>query len=156
MVVSIGHLQSAEPIKLHPANPHYLMFRGKPTVLISSAEHYGAVINLDFDYDVYLNEMGSKSMNQTRVFSGSFREVPGSFGISDNTLAPARERYLCPGKRSDTPGFAHGGNKFDLTQFDPAYFARLKDFLTKAGGKGVVVEYVFFGPGKSNMKKGYP
>lgn len=139
-----GAAQCAEPIKVHPANPHYLMFRGKPTLLISSAEHYGAVINLDFDYDIYLKELGSKSMNQTRVFSGAFREVPGSFGISDNTLAPAPNRYLSPWARSATPGFAHGGNKFDLTKYDPEYFARLKDFLAKAGAQGVVVEYVFF------------
>ena len=45
---------SAAPIKLHPANPHYYLFNGKPTVLITSAEHYGAVINKDFDYVAYL------------------------------------------------------------------------------------------------------
>jgi hypothetical protein len=27
------------PIALHPDNPHYFLFRGKPTVLITSAEH---------------------------------------------------------------------------------------------------------------------
>ena len=38
-----------KPISLHPDNPHYFLFRGKPTVLITSGEHYGAVLNLDFD-----------------------------------------------------------------------------------------------------------
>jgi len=28
-------------IKVHPANPHYYLFRGRPTILITSAEHYG-------------------------------------------------------------------------------------------------------------------
>lgn len=42
--------QSNNPISLHPENPHYFLFRDKPTILITSAEHYGAVINLDFDY----------------------------------------------------------------------------------------------------------
>lgn len=27
------------PISLHPDNPHYFLFRGKPTVLITSGEH---------------------------------------------------------------------------------------------------------------------
>jgi hypothetical protein len=31
----------AEPIQLHPANPHYYLFNGRPTILITSAEHYG-------------------------------------------------------------------------------------------------------------------
>ncbi|MEI2723754.1 MAG: hypothetical protein V9H26_09500 [Verrucomicrobiota bacterium] len=38
------------PLSLHPNNPHYFLWRGQPTVLITSAEHYGAVVNLDFDY----------------------------------------------------------------------------------------------------------
>ena len=37
-----------EPIKVHTANPHYYLFNGRPTILITSAEHYGAVINKDF------------------------------------------------------------------------------------------------------------
>jgi hypothetical protein len=35
----------AEPIKLHSANPHYYLFHGQPTILITSAEHYGGVVN---------------------------------------------------------------------------------------------------------------
>ena len=50
-------LQAAEPIRLHPDNPHYFLFRGKPTVLVTSAEHYGAVLNLDFDYVRYLEAL---------------------------------------------------------------------------------------------------
>src|SRR4030095_9047978 len=46
--------------------------------------------------------------------------------------------------RSDTPGATDGGNKFDLTTWDAAYFDRLKDFVTQAGQRGVVVELVLF------------
>ena len=41
------------PIALHADNPHYFLWRGKPTLLITSGEHYGAVLNLDFDYVRY-------------------------------------------------------------------------------------------------------
>jgi len=34
-----------KPIGLHPENPHYFLWRGKATVLITSGEHYGAVLN---------------------------------------------------------------------------------------------------------------
>jgi len=45
-----GILSPAEPVKPHPSNPHYFIYQGKPAILITSAEHYGAVINIAFDY----------------------------------------------------------------------------------------------------------
>ncbi len=44
----------AQPIGVHSDNPHYFLFHGKPTVLITSAEHYGAVVDRAFDYRAYL------------------------------------------------------------------------------------------------------
>lgn len=134
------------PLSLHPENPHYFIFRGKPTILISSGEHYGAVLNLDFDYIRYLDELQSKGLNHTRTFSGAYREVPGSFGITDNTLAPRPEYFLSPWARSSTPGELAGGNKFDLTRWDAAYFKRLKSFIRLAGEYGIVVELSLFCP----------
>jgi hypothetical protein len=128
----------------HPVNPRYFLFRNKPTVLVTSGEHYGAVLNRDFDYTPYLNELQARKFNLTRTFSGVYREIPGSFGIVDNTLAPAKGRFLCPWARSQTPGSGDGGNKFDLSQWDADYFARLKDFLTQANKRDIVVELVLF------------
>jgi hypothetical protein len=83
-----------KPLTLHPDNAHYFLFRGKPTVLITSAEHYGAVLNLDFDYVRYLDTLQANGLNHTRTFAGTYREIPGSFGITDNTLAPLPNRYV--------------------------------------------------------------
>lgn len=138
--------QPARPISLHPDNPHYFLFRGKPTILITSAEHYGAVMNLDFDYVKYLDALQSKGLNNTRVFTGSYVEPQGAFKIEKNTMAPAPNRFIAPWARSLTPGYANGGNKFDLTKWDAAYFTRLKDFVAQAGRRGVVVEVNLFCP----------
>ena len=78
--------------------------------------------------------------------SSPYREVPGSFKIIDNTLAPAPGKYLAPWARTDTPGAADGGNKFDLDAWDGDYFRRLKAFCAEAGRRGVVVELVLFCP----------
>jgi hypothetical protein len=137
---------AAEPIRLHPENPHYFLFRGRPTVLITSGEHYGAVLNLDFNYVKYLDTLAADKLNLTRTFSGSYREVPGSFQIAGNTLAPRPERFICPWPRSETPGGADGLNKFDLTKWNDAYFARLRDFVEQAGKRGVIVEMNLFCP----------
>ena len=123
---------------MHPDNPHYFLFRGEPTVLVTSGEHYGAVLNLDFDYKTYLDELQRHGLNLTRTFAGAYREVPGSFSIANNTLAPKDDRFLSPWMRR--------GNEYDLTQWDPAYFARLKDFMREASRRGVVVELNLFCP----------
>ena len=125
-----------KPISLHPDNGHYFRFRGKPTVLVTSGEHYGAVLNADFDYVPYLDELKSRDLNLTRTFSGVYREVPGSFNIQGNTLAPKPGRYVSP--------WARAGEKYDLAKWNDDYFRRLKDFVAKAGERGVVVELVLF------------
>ena len=126
-------LAADKPLALHPDNSHYFQFRGKPTILITSAEHYGAVLNRDFDAVKYLDELQKHGLNLTRAFTGVYCEDTKSFGITRNTLAPVDEKLLCPWARSETPGYAGGGNKFDLTRWDDAYFKRLKEFLTQAG-----------------------
>jgi hypothetical protein len=134
------------PLALHPDNPHYFLFRGKPAILLTSGEHYGAVLNKDFDQVRYLDELKRCGFNLTRTFSGTYFEVPGSFGIVDNSLAPSAKAYVGPWARIKQPGAADGGNKFDLTQWDDAFFARLKDFVALAGERGIVVEMVLFCP----------
>lgn len=136
----------AAALQLHPRNPRYFLFRGKPTILIGSGEHYGAVLNRDFDYVKYLDELTRHRLNHTRTFSGVYCEPQGAFNIARNTLAPASGRYITPWARSDKPGYANGGNLFDLNRWDPAYFARLKDFLEQASRRGVVVELNLFCP----------
>jgi len=147
--VLLGGLFStgAAPLSLHPDNPHYFLFRGEPTVLISSAEHYGAVLNVDFDYVKYLATLSRDKLNHTRVWVGGvYFEPQGSFNIARNTLAPAPGRFISPYARSSEPGFAGGGNKFDLSRWDPAYFKRLHAFMRQASRRGVVVEMNLFCP----------
>src|SRR5262245_46642347 len=137
---------SPDPLALHPTNPHYFHFRGQPTVLVTSAEHYGAVINTDFEYGKYLDTLAADGLNLTRLWVGPYCEPPGAFGIADNTLAPQAGKVIFPWGRTDQPGYANGGNKFDLTKWDDAFFNRLKDFVAKAGKAGVVVEVNLFCP----------
>src|SRR4051795_6601036 len=68
---------SAEPLRLHPDNPHYFLFRGRPTVLVTSGEHYGAVLNGAFDFRKYVDTLAADNLNLTRAFTGLYREVPG-------------------------------------------------------------------------------
>lgn len=135
---------AGEGIAVCERNPHYLCFRGRPTLLIASGEHYGSIMNLDFDYRPYLDTVKKDGQNLVRIWSGAYREHPGSFGIPRNTMNPASGRFLAPWARSSTPGYTMGGNKFDLTKWDDAYFARLRDFVAEASQRDIAVELTFF------------
>ncbi len=141
-----GTTAPAQNLRLHPDNPRYFLFRGKPTVVITSGEHYGAVLNLDFDYRRYFDTLKADGLNGTRIFSGTYVETGGNFGIAANTLDPAKGRFISPWARSTTDGYADGGAKFDLTRFDEAYVTRLRDVLKEASARGIIVELVLFCP----------
>lgn len=130
--------QAAEPLRLHPQNPHYFLFRGRLAVLVTSGEHYGAVINADFDFRTYLDTLRRAGLNNTRVWAGAYREVPGNFAIERNTLAPEPARFVAPWKQT--------AGRFDLNQWDPVYFERLHAFMRAASKAGVVVEMNLFCP----------
>ena len=133
-------------IALHPQNPHYFIYKDKPTVLITSGEHYGAVVNLDFDYKTYLATLKTDGLNLTRIFTGAYIEPQGAFNIASNTLAPASDKFIAPWPRSSQPGYALGGNRFDLSKWNPQYFKRLRAFTKAARKAGVIVELAFFCP----------
>jgi hypothetical protein len=73
--------------------------------------------------------------------------------ITGNPLGPTPRDLIVPWARSNQPGYLVGGNKFDLDRWDPEYFARLKDFLSKAEERGIVVEICFFNSGHQRAGK---
>jgi hypothetical protein len=133
-----------KPICLLPENTRYFEFRGKPTFLLTSAEHYGSAINPDFDYIAHLDELQRNGFNQARVFSGTHIESGEDFGIVNNTLAPVGDRALCPWARSDERGYRSGGNKFDLSRWNETFWTRLKQIIQAASDRGIVIELSLF------------
>ncbi len=130
-------LLRAEPIRLHPANPHYFLFQGKAVALVTSGEHYGAVLNADVDYRKYLATLEADGLNYTRLFGGSYVEAPGkSFGILRNDLAPLPGRFVAPWMSRD--------GKLDLNTWNPEFFRRYHEFLGEAARRGIVVEVTLF------------
>lgn len=131
------------PIQLHPKNQHYFLYKGKPLALISSAEHYGAVLNLNFDYVSYLETLAADGMNYTRIFTGTYFEIEGeSFGIQNNTLAPEKDKIITPWALviSDLSGEV----KYDLSTWNEVYFERLRDFIAVAADHDIIVEVTLF------------
>lgn len=133
-----------QALRLHPQNNHIFEFRGKPELLIGSGEHYGAVMNMDFDYIKYLNTLKENKLNVSRTFISTYIEHPDAFGIILNTITPAANRLIAPWIRSSVAGYAGGGNKFDLDNWDENYFKRLKDFVMQASERDIIIEITLF------------
>jgi len=133
------------PVSVYAANPHYLFYNGKPMILLTSDQHYGAVINADFDYAAFLNKLESRDLNFTRIYPGAYIERENEY-VAGNNLGPLDGRQILPWIRTTTPG-AHpvlGGQKYDLDQWNDSYFSRLRDYCSKAMNLGIIVEICLF------------
>jgi len=133
---------SENVIGVSEKNPHYLQYNGKEILLITSAEIYGAVINKKFDYGKYFDLLHRYGLNYTRIYTGAMIEKLG-MSIPENNLAPGPDTIV-PWARSGVPGYIGGGNKFDLDKWDPEYFMRLRDFISCAASRDIIVEMCFF------------
>jgi hypothetical protein len=132
----------AGAIKIHPENPKYFEFRGKPLALITATEHYGAVMNRPFDFAHYLADAAEKRITLTRLFT-LFRELQTPINPY-STCKPETPDLVAPFVRSG-PGRAQDGElKFDLNQPNPEFYSRLHHFLSLASDYGIVVEVVLF------------
>ncbi len=139
---------SQSVIRVSEKNPHYYSYKGKELLLLTSAEHYGAVIHSKFDYRKYLDVLSNYGLNYTRIYPGSVALIPG-LRRKDDTLAPGPD-LIAPWVRSDSAGYIGGGNKFDLNRWDERFFARLDDFLNYANEKNIIVEICFFNSQHAN------
>lgn len=136
----------SNPVCVHPENPHYFCYKGKPILLITSAEHYGGVINKGFDYCAYFNALQVYGLNYTRIYCGAYSEQKGMFGLppDENPLAPDEQQLIVPWARSTMSGYRGGGNLFDLDTWDVEYFQRLQDFISEAEKRDIIVEVCLF------------
>ena len=128
------------PIRIHPDNPKLFEYRGRPLVLLTATEHYGAVLNRPFRFERYLRGAAANGMTLTRLFT-LFRELQTPINPA-STCKPASPDYVAPYARTG-PGFALDGEpRFDLDRDDPEFYERLHRFIGTADDLGVVVEVV--------------
>lgn len=127
-------------IHIHPQNPRVFEFRGRPLVLVTATEHYGAVMNRPFRFERYLADAAENRMTLTRLFT-LFRELQSAINPY-STCKPDSPDYIAPFRRVG-PGLALDGQpQYDLDQWNPEFFDRLHRFLALASGYGIIVEVV--------------
>lgn len=119
---------------------------GRPIVLRTATEHYGAILNGAFDYVAYLSMLAASGGNLTRTFV-LFRELQSAVNPY-STCKPESIDYLAPYARIDAartdPTALDGQPRFDLDRWDDTFFERLHDFIGRAAELDVTVELTLF------------
>ncbi len=133
---------ASQPVRIHPENPKYLLFRDKPVVLVTATEHYGSVINRPFDFERYLADAADHGMTLTRTFL-LFRELQNARNPS-SPCKPESPDYIAPFSRVGPGKALDGEPQYDLDRWNPEYFDRLHRFLESASRHGIVVELTIF------------
>jgi hypothetical protein len=142
-VAGAGATQQPRPaVSLHPENPRYFLFRGRPLVLIAATEHYGSVINRPFDFERYLADAADKHQTMTRTFL-LFREQQTARNPS-SPCKPESPDFVTPWPRTGPGNALDGEPRYDLDRWNPEYFRRLNRFLSRASELGIVVELTLF------------
>lgn len=132
----------SDPIRIHPHNPKLFEYQGRPLVLLTATEHYGAVMNRPFRFEPYLADAGMRKQTLTRLFV-LFRELQTPVNPY-STCKPESPDYIAPFERTG-PGRALDGElQFDLDRWNPEFFERLHRFVGMAGDYGIIVEVVLF------------
>ncbi|HEV3257336.1 MAG TPA: DUF4038 domain-containing protein [Gemmataceae bacterium] len=142
LVLEAQKKEAAAPVSIHPENPRYFLFRGKPLVLVTASEHYGSVINRPFDFKRYLKNAAANKQTLTRTFL-LFREQQASRNPS-SPAKPESPDFITPYPRTGPGKALDGEPAYDLDQWNPEYFQRLHRFLSRASKLGIVVELTLF------------
>jgi hypothetical protein len=139
------------PLVVSSANPRYFAVAGGGPVVYLTGAHFNS--NLQdglgpgrdcpeepeaFDYPAYLAALADRGHNFVRLWR--WEQFMG--------YLPGADVHFCmtpqPWPRAGAGTALDGQPCFDLTQFDPAYFTRLRERVVAAGAAGMYVSVMFF------------
>jgi hypothetical protein len=155
MTVSNGGTQSATgPLHVSAANPRYFSDPSGRIVYLTGSHYWKNVQDDDvanppapFDNKAYLDFLQQHNHNFTRLWV--WEQARWSDEVSySHWFSPTLYVRTGPGTGAD------GGQKFDLTKLNPAYFARLRQRVIDAGSRGIYVSVMLFDGWSLEVKPG--
>jgi hypothetical protein len=138
-----GH--SLGPLRVHPTNPRYFADGSGKVVYLTGAHTWANLQDIGFsdpppafNFEAHLDFLTKHHHNFIRLWRW---ELPRWTEGRDNRL-----RFCAPHPWKRTgPGMAFDGKpKFDLSQFDPAYFDRLRSRTVAARNREIYVSVMLF------------
>jgi hypothetical protein len=139
------------PLFVNPDNPRYFtdgtIINGKHKSVLLTGSHtwcnfmdcgFTNPITTNFNYPAYLDFLQSHNHNFFRMWRAE--NARGGEAEPQNTFYFSPMPYA----RSSQPGAFDGGNKFDLTQFNQAYFDLMRSRVIAARDRGIYVSVMLF------------
>ena len=140
------------PLRICADNPRYFADKEGRALLLAGSHVWYNLVDMGpedppraFDYDAYLEWMKKYNHNFMRMWAWEMMQwntkPNGAHARKDVTMfyvAPHPWLRCGDGKALD------GKPKFDLSQFDPAYFTRLRQRVEAAREKGIYVSIMLF------------
>lgn len=147
--------QASGPLRVDPANPRYFMDNQGKAILLTGSHTWlnfqdigGSDPPPVFDYEGYLNFLTNHHHNFFRLWV--WESSRWALQTEDENYWFAPMAYQRPG-----PELAQDGKpKYDLTQFNQAYFDRMRTRIQQAGERGIYVSVMLFNGWSSEKEKG--
>ncbi len=141
--------QPSGPLRPSPSNPRYFTDGSGRAVYLTGTHNWNNFVDTGhrsrigepppaLDYNRFLDFLQAHHHNSFRLWRWESPKWTDDepAGVAYNALHP----WLRTG-----PGLAPDGKpKFDLTQFDPQYFDRMRTRITAAGARGMYVSVMLF------------
>jgi hypothetical protein len=146
------------PLRVHPKNPRWFADgSGRAIVLVGShtwanVQELGMPGEPPFDFDGYLAMLEANQHNFVRLWAW---EHPWRASWTNDPILVAPLPY----KRTGPGDALDGKPKFDLDQWDEAYFARLRERVQRLGARGIYASVMLFqgwSLNKAGSKEGDP
>ncbi len=167
IVTKAGSVLTNGPLHVSPDNPRYFADQSGKIVYLTGSHTWsnlqdngGSYPPPSFDYTAYLNFLTQNHHNFFRLWS--WEQSRWTVETADNNywFDPMPYTRTGPGNALD------GKAKFDLTEFNQAYFDRMRQQIIQASERGIYVSVMLFdgwsvqsnkgGFGLNNPWKGHP
>ena len=149
-------------LKVHPTNPRYFADPSGRAVYLTGSHTWATLVDMGdadppaaFDFERFLDFMTAHGHNCLRMWTWE----PTVWGQHVDPKRGQTRRFGGPAPYARTgPGMAPDGKpKYDLTQFNPEYFRRLRERVDAAGRRGIYVSVILFeGYGIQFSKNAWP
>jgi len=147
--------QAMGPLMVSHSNPRYFVVAGTPQSKAKAIYLTGSHVNNNFydgagpghdcaetpernDFTTYLAFLKAHGHNFIRLWRWEHFKSQAAGGAFHLCMSPQPWPRVGPDNATD------GKPKFDLSQFDPAFFDRLRNFITMAGDLGIYVAVMLF------------
>ena len=135
------------PLVPHPKNPRYFTDGTGRAIVLSGAHTWPNIVDMGpadppprFNYTAHLDYLEKYGHNFTRLWTWEST----TWNARPNRREATHTVFPLPFARTG-PGAAKDGKlKFDLTQYNPQYFDRLRSRVEAAGKRGIYVSVMLF------------